>query len=104
VEDWKGYTLSAFGDLLLHDKFNLASNEVERELYVYLFQKILVCCKEVDLAKESKKHNRNSSKTQEKKIIFQLKGRIFLQNIHRVVNTSRNGNPSKQSNLVGTDG
>ena len=46
VEDWKGHSLSSFGALLLHDIFLVSKGDSEREFHVYLFERILLCCKD----------------------------------------------------------
>jgi hypothetical protein len=47
VEDWKGHDISSFGLLLFHDKFSMLIQDYERELVIFLFEKIILCCKEV---------------------------------------------------------
>lgn len=46
VEDWKGHHLSHFGQLLLDEIFYVTKSEVDREYHVFLFEKIILCCKE----------------------------------------------------------
>jgi cell division control protein 24 len=46
VEDWKGYSVSQFGELLLDDIFIVTKSGVDRESYVFLFEHIILCCKE----------------------------------------------------------
>ncbi|KAJ1966515.1 Guanine nucleotide exchange factor for Cdc42p [Dipsacomyces acuminosporus] len=84
VEDWKGYSISTFGELFLHDTFIMSTTGVERELLIYLFENILICCKEVtDKEKDKRRTPKHRSN------MLQLKGRIFLYSIHSVVDTSR---------------
>ncbi|KAJ2706696.1 Guanine nucleotide exchange factor for Cdc42p, partial [Coemansia spiralis] len=87
VEDWKGYSINSFGELFLHDSFVMSTTGVERVLLIYLFEHILICCKEVSDKdkRRTQKHRSNA---------LQLKGRIFLFSIHSVVDTSREGNSS----------
>ncbi|KAF8748506.1 Rho guanine nucleotide exchange factor scd1 [Rhizoctonia solani] len=47
VDDWKGHQLHNFGELLLEDIFIVTKAEVDREYHVFLFEKIILCCKEV---------------------------------------------------------
>ncbi|KAJ1731594.1 Guanine nucleotide exchange factor for Cdc42p [Coemansia biformis] len=89
VEDWKGYSINSFGELYLHDSFVMSTTGIERVLLIYLFEHILICCKEV-----SEKDKRRAQKHRSNAL--QLKGRIFLFSIHSVVDTSREG----QSNLT----
>ena len=46
VEDWKGHHLSHFGQLLLDEVFFVTKADVDREYHVFLFEKIILCCKE----------------------------------------------------------
>ncbi|KAJ2797153.1 Guanine nucleotide exchange factor for Cdc42p, partial [Coemansia helicoidea] len=87
VEDWKGYSINSFGELYLHDSFVMSTTGVERVLLIYLFEHILICCKEVSDKdkRRTQKHRSNA---------LQLKGRIFLFSIHSVVDTSRDSNSS----------
>ncbi|KAI9470271.1 Guanine nucleotide exchange factor for Cdc42p [Coemansia sp. RSA 989] len=87
VEDWKGYAISTFGDLYLHDSFVMSTTGVERVLLIYLFENILICCKEVS-EKDKRRNQKHRSNA------LQLKGRIFLFSIHSVVDTSRDDNLS----------
>ncbi|KAJ2485661.1 Guanine nucleotide exchange factor for Cdc42p [Coemansia sp. RSA 2320] len=84
VEDWKGYSINTFGELFLHDSFVMSTTDVKRELLIYLFENILICCKEVN-EKERRRNQKHKSNA------LQLKGRIFLFSIHSVVDTSRDG-------------
>ncbi|KAF8606218.1 hypothetical protein BDV93DRAFT_521061 [Ceratobasidium sp. AG-I] len=47
VVDWKGHHLPNFGELLLDDLFLVTKSEVDQEYHVFLFEKTLLCCKEV---------------------------------------------------------
>ncbi|EST05946.1 CDC24 calponin [Kalmanozyma brasiliensis GHG001] len=87
VEDWKGHNIRTFGLLLLSDTFMVAKSDTEREYHVYLFEKILLCCKEMAPA-ASKKSTKNNSLLKQKtaagkkvKTTLQLKGRIFINNV-----------------------
>jgi len=46
VSDWKGHHLENVGGLLLDDVFVVAKSEIDREYHVFLFEKIILCCKE----------------------------------------------------------
>jgi cell division control protein 24 len=113
VENWKGYILSNFGELLLHDVFFIMKNNVERVYRVFLFEKILLCCKEVPLTptglkKVSKKFWKQSVRAPlsssggqwqpKKDTTLLLKGRIFMWNITRTESPafieSKGGSPS----------
>ncbi|KAJ3097831.1 hypothetical protein HDU97_004528 [Phlyctochytrium planicorne] len=83
VEDWKGLQIDDFGELILSDKFFMISNDVEKEFNLYLFERILLCCK--DLTKSKKK----SKKTVDKDgPTFALKGNIYVNSISRVQDNS----------------
>jgi cell division control protein 24 len=46
VEDWKGHALSNFGELLLDDVFTVTKSDMNKEYHVFLFEKIILCCKD----------------------------------------------------------
>jgi cell division control protein 24 len=46
ITDWKGHHLENFGELLLEDKFSVTKSDIDREYHVFLFEKIILCCKE----------------------------------------------------------
>ncbi|CAO1616081.1 unnamed protein product [Parajaminaea phylloscopi] len=90
VDDWKGHHLETFGNLLLSETFMVAKGETEREYLVYLFDRILLCCKEVNVAPGKKPAKSNSLLKQRTNSIgapkraktsLQLKGRIFVLNV-----------------------
>lgn len=71
-----------FGDLLLHDKFPMVSNQVEREYTLFLFQRIMLCCKDV-IKKKKKKGGKEDAPS------YSLKGNIYITSIGGVVDTSK---------------
>ena len=102
VEDWKGHSLRSFGNLLLSDVFLVSKGESEREFQVYLFEKILLCCKDTGAASNTNQLSSGSSRGRSKshallkqrqnsfsgsaakkeaRSPLQLKGRIFMNNI-----------------------
>ena len=95
VEDWKGHELEKFGDLWLDDHFTVTKADQPRDYHVFLFDKMLLCCKEV--VPERKKSTKSSSmlrkdKTASKISMIErrrlaLKGRIFVSNINRATLT-----------------
>jgi len=120
VEDWKGHRLDQFGSLLLNGQFTvikgdgrgdlerevsrLAANpfrtsvsnvDGENQYHIYLFQKILLCCKEVGPSKKQSKTMSMGKKAAavnaKKKTNLQLKGRIFMQNVTDIVWMAKNG-------------
>ena len=72
----------------------LRVNEPEREQYkVYLFEKILLCCKEINPNKPKNKMLGTNKPLVDKKgkLKLQLKGRIFMQNVTDVLTLKRAG-------------
>jgi len=92
VEDWKGHQLSDFGELLIFGGQTVlkgdGAKEVEREYKIYLFEKILLCCKDIN---PNKAKNKLSGKSVPKgKQRLQLKGRIWISNITDIVTYNKN--------------
>lgn len=98
VEDWKGHHLSNFGELVLEDVFMVMKMDIDREYHVFLFEKIILCCKEVVAAVNGgsvRKSSKNSyilkkqapsfpggaASSRKKSTPLLLKGRIFLNNV-----------------------
>ncbi|TFK54354.1 hypothetical protein OE88DRAFT_1624851 [Heliocybe sulcata] len=110
VEDWKGHHLSNFGDLLLDDIFVVTKSDVDREYHVFLFEKIILCCKEASLSMvNGKKVNKSNSllkkppngpatplpggvgPPKKKTTPLLLKGRIFLNNVTQAAPSTKSG-------------
>lgn len=106
IDDWKGHHLENFGELLLDDIFVVTKSDIDREYHVFLFEKIILCCKEA-LAlppNGTKKVGKSNSilkkqptplslpggvgQPQKKSTPLLLKGRIFLGNVTQAVPTS----------------
>ncbi|KAG6832840.1 hypothetical protein H0H87_000194 [Tephrocybe sp. NHM501043] len=101
IDDWKGHHLENFGELLLDDIFVVTKSDIDREYHVFLFEKIILCCKEApqDLPNGRGKMGKSNSilKKQaappplalpggvgqpvKKNTPLLLKGRIFLGNV-----------------------
>ena len=64
---------------------------------VYLFERILLCCKEVNPNKPKNKMLGNNKPLVDKrgKLRLQLKGRIFMQNVTDVISVNRSGASSR---------
>lgn len=107
VDDWKGHHLENFGQLLLDDIFTVTKSDIDREYHVFLFEKIILCCKEApQLQQNGKKVGKsnsilkkqgtptslnlpgNLSLAQKKTTPLLLKGRIFLGNVTQAVPVS----------------
>lgn len=93
VEDWKGHDITSFGDLLLREIFFVIKSDSEREYSVYLFERIILCCKEMGISgKKSNKSNSILKRPASRRVAnLQLKGRIFVNNVTIAHNVSRNG-------------
>jgi cell division control protein 24 len=107
IEDWKGHHLSNFGDLLLDDVFLVTKSEVDREYHVFLFEKIILCCKEAFVPQPNGRQKVGKSNSllkkqatplplsllggpgqpKKKSTPLLLKGRIFLNNVTQAVPT-----------------
>ncbi|EMD68108.1 hypothetical protein COCSADRAFT_167374 [Bipolaris sorokiniana ND90Pr] len=97
VEDWKGHRIEGFGDLLLHGQYtvlkgeSMSSKNEEREYKIYLFEMILLCCKEINVNKPKNKMSTRSLVTKDGKPKLQLKGRIFMQNVTETISLQKPG-------------
>lgn len=61
---------------------------------IYLFESILLCCKEISPSKSKDKKDKTRSqgpKVRNKSAKLQLKGRIFMTNVTDVVSLSKPG-------------
>ena len=69
------------------------TNPVRIQYKVYLFERILLCCKEVNPNKPKNKMLGNTKPLVDKrgKLRLQLKGRIFMQNVTDVISVIRSG-------------
>ena len=109
IEDWKGHHISNFGELLLEDVFVVTKSDVDREYHVFLFQRIILCCKELALQPQNAKKVGKSNSILKKQIPstlqittpggpktkrntpLLLKGRIFLNNVTQAMPRSSSG-------------
>ncbi|KAJ3031209.1 UNVERIFIED_CONTAM: hypothetical protein HDU68_005815 [Siphonaria sp. JEL0065] len=90
MEDWKGLQIRDFGELLLMERFWIASNDQEREYYLFLFERILLCCKK-DLKQNKRVSNRKRSdagKETGTSYAYILRGNIYISSIVRVEDSS----------------
>lgn len=83
VEDWKGHDISSFGELLLQETFFVLKSDSEREYSVYLFERIILCCKESGKEPKNKQKSNSIIKkpANRKPTSLVLKGRIFVNNV-----------------------
>ncbi|KAH7628318.1 CDC24 protein [Sordaria sp. MPI-SDFR-AT-0083] len=97
VDDWKSHKVDNFGSLLLHGVYTVITgkSEQEKDQYeIYLFENILLCCKEIATTKAKDKKDKTRSsvpKIRNKFAKLQLKGRIFMTNVTDVVAISKPG-------------
>ncbi|KAF2642561.1 hypothetical protein P280DRAFT_488853 [Massarina eburnea CBS 473.64] len=95
VEDWKGHRIEGFGELLLYGQYTVLKGDgmngknEEREYKIYLFEMILLCCKELSAKKA--KNLKSPQVTRNGKPKLQLKGRIFMQNVTETVSLQKPG-------------
>ncbi|KAJ1567169.1 hypothetical protein HK405_006915, partial [Cladochytrium tenue] len=82
VEEWK-ISPNTFGDLILFEKFMMTSNDQEREYDLYLFENFLLCCKEVDRKKKTRKREPTSAQ-----MAYSIRGSIGISAITRVEDIS----------------
>ncbi|KAL4882019.1 hypothetical protein BJY04DRAFT_187877 [Aspergillus karnatakaensis] len=92
VDDWKALRSDTFGDLLRFGTFTVIKGDngkdSEREYHIYLFERILLCCKDINPNKQKSrlvggsKDKPNSGKGKPR---LQLKGRIYMANVTDIV-------------------
>lgn len=91
VQDWKGHLLQNFGKLVLYDLALVTRSDLDRPYSVFLFEKIVILCKEVipntnkNQKSSTKRYNTPSDEDTaimvQKKTPLLLKGRIYIANI-----------------------
>ncbi|KAK0107953.1 hypothetical protein ONS96_003737 [Cadophora gregata f. sp. sojae] len=109
VDDWKNHRVDHFGDLLQHGHFPVVTgkSDVQKEYTIYLFERILLCCKEVNPNKskdklmgaqkdKKDKKDKNKNKEPNKNAKLQLKGRIFMTNVTEVMSLAKQGSYTVQ--------
>ncbi|ODN92150.1 cell division control protein 24 [Cryptococcus wingfieldii CBS 7118] len=89
VDDWKGHDVDKFGPLHIDDHFTVTKADQPRGYHVFLFEKMMLCCKEI--TPDKKKSGKNSSMLRKDRGMSKsgpldkkklaLKGRIFVSNI-----------------------
>ncbi|KAJ7096355.1 hypothetical protein C8R44DRAFT_843754 [Mycena epipterygia] len=113
VDDWKGHHLENFGELLLDDIFVVTKSDIDREYHVFLFEKIILCCKEaLGAPPNGRKVSKSNSilkkqsappalslpggvgQPQKRNTPLLLKGRIFLGNVTQAVPVSARNSTS----------
>ncbi|KAG1145481.1 hypothetical protein G6F37_005476 [Rhizopus arrhizus] len=86
VEDGSECSLDKYGQLLLHDKLTLqkADSEHAKEMVAFLFEKVILLCKEVKDANKSS----ISIKKKRKEGALIVRGKIFMSRIEHVKGSS----------------
>lgn len=85
VKDWKGLDINSMGELLLSGAFPVLSFGEESEYNLYLFEKMLLCCKDKVLAKRTPLGKiRPTRASHGKGTTLELKGRIYLSYVTSV--------------------
>jgi cell division control protein 24 len=119
VDDWKGHHLENFGQLLLDDIFIVTKSDIDREYHVFLFEKIILCCKDaLPMPPNGKKVGKSNSilkkpsgptplslpggvgQPQKKNTPLLLKGRIFLGNVTQAIPASPRNSTCKYLALL----
>ncbi|GAA6004341.1 hypothetical protein JCM10207_000676 [Rhodosporidiobolus poonsookiae] len=85
MADWKGHSLSEFGQLRLYDHIQVRKESATREFLVYLFDEAILCVTD-DKRKGLNKLVDSVSGSSDK---LRLKGRVYLRHVSRVLNTTR---------------
>lgn len=88
--DWKGHDMDGFGALLYDGVFPVIKTGAERTYHLYLFEKIILCCKEAVQSKKSMTLTTKKTKVA-KPNNFILKGRIYITFINEVSSSTKGG-------------
>ncbi|KAH7346862.1 BcCDC24, RhoGEF protein [Rhexocercosporidium sp. MPI-PUGE-AT-0058] len=135
VDDWKNHRVDHFGELLQHGHFPVVTgkSDVQKEVRplfslvqnftfadqtgiicphyeqytIYLFERILLCCKDLNPNKskdklmgaqkdKKDKKDKNRNKEPNKNAKLQLKGRIFMTNVTEVMSLAKQGSYTVQ--------
>ncbi|EMR65139.1 putative cdc24 protein [Eutypa lata UCREL1] len=102
VDDWKNHKVEQFGRLLQHGVYTVITgrSDQEKDYEIYLFEFILLCCKEINPNKEKSskkdKTKSNTPKPRNKNNKLQLKGRIFMTNVTEVISFAKPGSYTVQ--------
>ncbi|EEQ85666.2 hypothetical protein RJZ56_004016 [Blastomyces dermatitidis] len=97
VDDWKALNVEIFGELLRFGTFTVLKADVgrdaEREYHIYLFERILLCCKDANLNKQKTKlmSKDKPNAAPKGKPRLQLKGRIYMANVTEILSLHKPG-------------
>lgn len=88
VKDWRGLDLASMGELLLSGSFPVAADgEQEQECALYLFERVLLCCRDRQIAKKTPLTKMRTRSSQGRSLSLDVKGRIYLEYITQVQTT-----------------
>lgn len=88
--DWKGHNLDDFGALLHDGVFPVIKAGAEREYHLYLFENIILCCKEASGSKKAMTLTTKKSKNKRSSALI-LKGRIYIAYITNIFTVNSGG-------------
>ncbi|KAJ3086236.1 hypothetical protein HK100_008767 [Physocladia obscura] len=97
MDDWKGFYIEKFGELLLTDVFAIASNDNDKEYHLFLFEEILLCCKKETRfgnngnqtgGRSNRNNRRPSDANSQPEYKYILRGNIYMHSIDRVEDLS----------------
>jgi cell division control protein 24 len=97
VADWKGHQVENFGELLLHDTLAVTKSDIEREFYVCVFEKVVLCCKEAEPAPPPRAPRGGRPDIGARNTPLLLKGRIFVSNIAEAIQVRQQAGPTSAS-------
>ncbi|KAJ2997791.1 hypothetical protein HDV02_005160 [Globomyces sp. JEL0801] len=86
VEDWKDFNPTEWGDLMLYDKFQMLTQGSLMDYHIYLFERVILCCKEV--TKDPTKLKKGKNGVDEPSTVYEIKGQIYANSITSIENTS----------------
>jgi len=90
VEDWKNLNLSTMGELLMNGPFMVVKDSglrpEDKEYNLYLFSRILILCKELNVKKKGR-----DALSQRGKPKLSIKGRIYFANVQSCIMTTKDG-------------
>ncbi|KAI9295810.1 RhoGEF-domain-containing protein [Neoconidiobolus thromboides FSU 785] len=88
VVNWDQLSIEDFGELLQNDKFMVVGkDQKEREMYIFMFEEIILCCKE--LSSTSKKAKQLSKKVTGPPL--ELRGEIPMESLAKVAERTIEG-------------
>ena len=91
LRDWRGHNLADFGELLHEGIFPVVKTGFEREYHLYLFENIILCCKESGQSKKNSVLKKKGDENEQKRNSLVLKGRIYMAYITNVSVSKKDG-------------